>query len=405
MHVDSAPGLPWAVQASTNLIDWVPILTNQLGGAMDIVDVNAANSASRYYRAWLVPPAPPGFTVLDEATNLTLVRVDSAARPYAVGVSTNQGQWTVLETNFALGYFQVTAGSAIGNGNQLSTFLSASRPRFLASSAFGIQGYMVISNSPSTNAWIQFAFTKTNGQTVVVVVTNQSGGNSVALASRMCALINTNSALQGNDGVVAEDYAVNAGNAFSFNLRARSPGYQAAAIQVVPTNHMVIMSMPQGTLTQNLSDLQPRDHLYVTAGAAGLGLTFPLDTTTLADGYHELTAVAYEGSNVRTETRVTTPVWVQNSSLSAAMTLLDLTNQAPVQGTYRIQVVANTTTVSSITLFSTGGALGMATNESAAIFQVNGTNLWAGLHPFYALVQTSDGPQYRTQPQWIRLAP
>ena len=132
-------------------------------------------------------------------------------------------------------------------------------------------------------------------------------------------------------------------------------------------------------------------------------MTFPLDTTTLADGYHELTAVAYEGSNVRTETKATVPVVVQNSSLSATLTLLDLTNQAPVQGTYHIQVAANTNTVSLITLFSTGGALGMATNVSTAIFQVNGTNLWAGLHPFYALVQTSDGLEYRTQTSWVQL--
>jgi hypothetical protein len=130
-----------------------------------------------------------------------------------------------------------------------------------------------------------------------------------------------------------------------------------------------------------------------------------LDTTTLADGYHELTAVAYEGSDVRTETQVTVPVQVQNSSLSATMTLLDLTNQAPVQGTYHIQVAANTNTVSLITLYSTGGALGTATNESTVTFQVNGTNLWAGLHPFYAIVETSDGLQYRTQTQWVRLTP
>ena len=132
-------------------------------------------------------------------------------------------------------------------------------------------------------------------------------------------------------------------------------------------------------------------------------MTFPLDTTTLADGYHELTAVAYEGSNVRTETAVTAPVVVQNSSLSATLTLLDLTNQAPAQGTYHIQVAANTNTVSLITLFSTGGALGMATNVPTAIFQVNGTNLWDGLHPFYALVETSDGLQYRTGTSWIQL--
>ena len=99
----------------------------------------------------------------------------------------------------------------------------------------------------------------------------------------------------------------------------------------------------------------------------------------------------------------TVPVIIQNSSLSAILTLLDLTNQAPVQGTYHIQVTANTNTVSLITLFSTGGALAGATNVSTAVFQVNGTNLWAGLHPFYALVQTSDGHRYRTETQSIQL--
>jgi uncharacterized protein (TIGR03790 family) len=411
MHVDSAPGLPWAIQVSTNLVDWVSVLTNQFGGTMDFVDDNATNSVCRFYRTWLVPPVPAGFTVLEQATNVTLVRVDSALLPYAVGVSTNQGQWTVLATNFALGEIQTTAASAIGNAGTLTTFLTASQPTFMASEAFGMQGYSERSNSVPANSWMQFTFTKTNGQTVVVAVTNQSSGNSAVLASQMYTAINSNPNLQGSDGVVAEDYVVNQYGTFyytTFNLYARSPGYQAAAIQVNPTvSSMQVPSFTTfgSTLTQNLSDLQPRNHLYVTAGAGSLALTFPLDTTTLSDGYHELTAVAYDGSNVRTETAVTVPVSVQNSSLSATLTLLDLTNQAPVQGTYHIQVAANTNTVSLITLFSTGGALDMATNVSTAIFQVNGTNLWAGLHPFYALVQTSDGLEYRTQTQWVRFTP
>jgi uncharacterized protein (TIGR03790 family) len=402
MHVDSTPGQPWAVQVSTDLVYWVSVFTNQLGGATNFIDAYATNSV-RFYQAWLVPPAPPGFVVLNVATNLTLVQVSNAVLPYTVGVSTNQGQVTTLATNFALGEIQTTAASAIGSGNSLSTYLSTSQPTFLASQAFGLQGYTVISNSPPTNVWIQFAFTKTNGQAVVVAVTNQSGGNSGALASQVYALINTNSALQGSDGVVAEDYAVNSLGNFTFNLYARSPGYQAAAIQVFPQAYQVIMSTPQGTLTQNLSDLQPRNHLYVTTGASSLALTFPLDTTTLADGYHELTAVAYEGSDVRTETQVTVPVQIQNSSLSATLTLLDLTNPAPVQGTYHIQVAANTNTVSLITLYSTGGALGAVTNQSTVTFPVAGTNLWAGLHPFYAIVKTSDGLEYRTGTQWVQL--
>ncbi len=402
VHVDSTPGQSWAVQISTDLVSWASVFTNQTGGAMDFVDAYATNSG-RFYRVWLVPPAPPAFTVLNVATNLTLVQVGNAVRPYTVGVSTNQGQWTALATNFAFGEIQTTTASAMGSGSNLSTYLSASQPVFLASQAFGLQGYSVISNSPPANAWIQFTFTKTNGQAVVVAVTNQSGGNSPALVSQLFAAINTNPGLQGSDGVLADDYVLNPG-AVTFNLYARSPGYQAAQIQVVPkVSSKVYMSTPQGTLTQNLSDLEPRNHLYVTAGASSLALTFPLDTTTLSDGYHNLTAVAYEGSDGRTETQVTVPVQIQNSSLSATLTLLDLTSPAPVQGTYHIQVAANTNTVNLITLYSTGGALGAVTNQSSVTFPVAGTDLWAGLHPFYAIIKTTDGLVYRTGTQWVQL--
>jgi hypothetical protein len=160
-----------------------------------------------------------------------------------------------------------------------------------------------------------------------------------------------------------------------------------------------------GHLRANLADLQPRNHVYLTAGAYNLTPTFSLDTTTLPDGYHELTAVAYEGSSVRTQTRTTVPVRVQNTSLTATLTLLSLTNNASAQGSYEIQVTANTNNISSITLFTTGGAMAVATNVSDVIFPVHGTNLWEGLHPFYALVEAATGEKYRTRTEWIRLSP
>jgi Na+-transporting NADH:ubiquinone oxidoreductase subunit NqrC len=99
------------------------------------------------------------------------------------------------------------------------------------------------------------------------------------------------------------------------------------------------------------------------------------------------------------------PVQIQNTFLERNHDPARSDQSAPVQGTYHIQVTANTNDVSLITLFSTGGALNTVTNVSTAIFQVNGTNLWAGLHPFYALVQTTDGLAYQTQTQWVRLTP
>ena len=91
-----------------------------------------------------------------------------------------------------------------------------------------------------------------------------------------------------------------------------------------PASGVIIQPSTAGALKKKIGDLRPRNHLYVTAGASALGADFTLDTSALADGYHELTAVAYEGSHVRTQTRATLPVVIQNTSLSATITLLDL---------------------------------------------------------------------------------
>ena len=128
-----------------------------------------------------------------------------------------------------------------------------------------------------------------------------------------------------------------------------------------------------------------------------------LDTTALQDGYHELTMVAYEGSSVGTQARATLPVQIRNSGLSASIDLVDFFDRSPVQGTYHVQVTANTNTVSQISLFTTGGLLASVTNQATATFSVDGNFLQAGLHPFYAVVQTTNGLQYRTETKSARL--
>jgi hypothetical protein len=405
MRVTGDSGEAWAVQISTDLVNWVSIFTNQAGGTMDFADTNAASFPHRFYRACLVTPTAPVPGVLNVTTNLALVRISNASLPYTVAVSTNSGQWTPLATNFAIGEFQTTATSATGGGGDQSTFLRAAQPEFMTSQAFGLQSYLVVSNSV-TNAWMQFAFTKTNGTLVTIAITNTGAGNSVALTSQMFNAINSNPALEGSDGVQAEDLASNTVVA-SFNVYARSPGLASAQIQVHPQcSANVYMTTPQGPLTKNFSNLELRNHLYVTAGASRLALTFPLATTNFADGYHELTAVAYEGSDVRTETQTTVPVQIQNSSLGATLTVLDVTNSmTPAGDSFQIQVAANTNNVSLITLFGMGGPFASATNESTATFQVAGTNFWAGQLPFYAIVQTASGLQYRTQTQWVTITP
>jgi hypothetical protein len=173
-------------------------------------------------------------------------------------------------------------------------------------------------------------------------------------------------------------------------------------VQLVGSSGLMVNPSSLGSLNSNSSDLRPRNHIYVSEGATLLGGTFPLDTSLLADGYHELEAVAYEGTHIRTETVVRVPVQVQNTTVLALLIPLDLPDTAAVSGTYHIQVTCNASNVSSIRLCSTGGVIGQSTNSSSATFTFPGSMLQAGLHPFYALVDTAAGARYRTETRWSR---
>jgi uncharacterized protein (TIGR03790 family) len=407
LHLDAGT-VPYTVDFSTNFTQWTSIFTNATGGTLDFEDTAARTSPRRFYRAALVPQptTDPAVTVVGRSANgMPLLRVDGAVGAYTIQASTDLSHWSPIYTNQSVGKLQAAVSTDKGSADSLSTFLNVSRGTFLDSPANGQQA-VSINASLQIGNWVQLLVTKTNGVRVTLAITNLSlSATPMDVTTQLFNAINASLDLQGSDGVVADDLLAGWFGAATFNLRARSTGLAAGSIKLLLTGsaNMVLAPAVEFTLTQNLSDLQPRNHLYVAAGATNLALAFPLDTTSLVDGFHELTAVAYEGSHVRTQARTTIPIRVQNSSLSATFTPLDFSDTAPVQGTYHIQVSANTNNVSAIRLFATGGQLDVVTNQPNATFTVNGSTLGAGLHPFYAIVETSAGGSYRTEKRWLRL--
>lgn len=246
--------------------------------------------------------------------------------------------------------------------------------------------------------------TKTNGVIVQLGYTNTLVVSNPALAlSNLVNQINTAPALQGPDGLFAEDFSSGIG-APNCNMVARSPGLRASEIKVMLSSSGALVGSPgeATSLNANLADLQPRNHLYLAAGAAELGVNFALNTMLLPDGYHELEAVAYEGTHIRTQTHIVLPIRIENTSLAANLVLQDLAATNSVSGSYSIQVTANTSNISSITVFSTGGALATATNQFTATFNISGTALGVGVHPLYAVVQDQSGRRYRTETRTVR---
>jgi hypothetical protein len=188
-----------------------------------------------------------------------------------------------------------------------------------------------------------------------------------------------------------------------FNLQANSPGWRAAQIQAARIGSLSFSPSGNNRLDENIQDLRPRNHLYIAAGVQTMALSFPLDTTGLADGSHDLLAVAVEGTHVRTQTPVSLGVTVQNLGWSASLEPLFGGSNTIASSILSFRVSASIPDISTIELYSTGGRIGSTTGVQQAIFNIPGTNLGAGLHPFFAIVTASNGQVLRTGTYPIRL--
>jgi hypothetical protein len=294
----------------------------------------------------------------------------------------------------------VSASTAIGSAPVLTSGLTAARPVFLDTVATGYQ-VVTVYNAPMVGDWMQLMIVKTNGTMVTLGVTNMVSGTTVGtMALNLVNQINASPALQTADGLYAADFydADPYEAAAQFTLYGRTAGWPAAQILATLNTSTNLVSTPGGTnpLEDNVSDLRPRNHLYVSSGTNTLNLNFACDTTQLSDGHHQFTAVAYEGTSVGTQTRVEREVQIQNTGLTATLAAL------PGQP-FQFTVTANTTNLARIELFTTGGSAGVVTNQPAGVFTVSDAYLGPGLHPFYALVTDQSGHRYQTATAWFQI--
>jgi uncharacterized protein (TIGR03790 family) len=368
------------IQTATNLL---PSPGNVLSAMLNGVTVNYT--------------VPANATVASVATDLAAALNAQASltrvQPYPAGDRLELESLDVLVPG---GSVTLSASAALGSAAQLTTLLTPARPTFLDTSATGYLGFRA-SGTPVVGDWLKLDFTKTNGTLVTVSVTNTAGDTIATLVQNLANLVNSTPALQSADGVLAAQST----------LYARSPGWPASEVQVTLTASTNLLALPAGTnrLQDNLTDLRPRNHLYVSSGAASLPVSFVLDTTRFPDGFHQLTAVACEGTSVRTQTRISRSIRIQNTALTATFTPLLTCTNATLDMPLQFIVTPNAANISSFELFSTGGSVGVVYNQPSAVFTVPLATLGLGLHPFYALVTDTEGNRYQTETDWVRLIP
>jgi len=382
------------VQTVTNL---VPSVGNVLSATLNGFKVSYA--------------VPTNATVASVATGLAaaLNAQTNSTRVQALAVG-DRLELQSLDVTVPGSNVTLSASATRGSAARLTTLLTSARPASLDSTATGYLG-LLASNTPVVGDWLQLSFTKTNGTQVTVSITNSAPGTNIAtLVQTLLNGVNANPALQSPDGVLAADYYDDTYCgivAAQLTLYARTPGWPASQVQVTFTASSNLLALPSGTslLQDNLTDLRPRNHLYVSSGTASLATAWALDTTRFPDGFHQLTAVAYEGTSVRTQTRASRNVRIQNTALTATLTLLLAGTNATLDVPLQFTVTASPTNIARIELFSTGGSVGVSSNRASVVFTVASAALGLGLHPFYALVTDTAGHQYQTQTDWIRLIP
>jgi uncharacterized protein (TIGR03790 family) len=383
--------------------NWLQTATNIPPQSGNLLKVSLNGFATSY-------TVPANATIKSVTSNLVNTLNNSVYQSSTKVLATDHGDRIELQSTAS--YTKTGAQisimvSSTNSSGALTTFIrtaDAALTNFLDSTAQGIR-YYDLGGTLSSNSTLTLTVTKTNNSVVTVTMTNNGNTTFTGFAQQMVTAINSTTSLQGLDGLYGEDVETgNVGDAL-FNLQPQAQGYAAAQIKAGFTASSGIVLAPSGTstLTDNTTDLEPRQHLYITAGVSNLAFVTPFVTTNFPDGYHELIAVAYEGSHVHTQTRATQEIIIKNSGLSATLKPVLTGSNSTLQPTLQIIVTANTNNISSIQLFSTGGLLASATNQNSATFPIVLTNLDVGVHPFYAIVTQTNGNQYRTQTQNIGL--
>ena len=381
--------------------NWVQTVTNIPPQAGNVVKATLNGNAASY-------TVPTNATVMSVTAGLTaalnFVQFIDQVIPAAHG---DRIELQSLADYTTFGSQMSLSVNSTNPSGALTTFVSASGTNFVDTVASGLRLFE-IGGTPMVGSWLQMSVTKTNGAVVTLAVTNTVNGATLGqFTQQFMNLLNTNvsPSLQGTDGLQAGDLQ-DAGTVVEFNVRPNSAGYAAASLvqaTLTVSGDLAFAASGTGPLTDNVNDLAPRSHIYIMAGVTNLAFGFALNTTNLSDGYHELEAVAYEGTHVRTQARAVQNVRVQNTPLTATFAVLVGGTNSALEGTLQFQVTASATNISLIQLFSTGGAVAAATNQASATLSVPAASLGLGLHPFYAVVTDTLGRQYRTETQNFRI--
>lgn len=364
---------------------FVSTLTNVYPTMSNVVSV-AINGTGCTYRVPLNAPLFNVATGLAASINASNLGVTAGAYSDRVEIKQNAlGQpaasWTCV------------AGSSTGSAGVLTTFAATPSTNFIESPNFAHK-ILTLSGNPVSGDVVRLVVTNLDGAAFTNRVTAMSTNDTpYSLLTNLAATVNADPGLTNSRGCLIK--WVMSGEGY---LVARTNGWEgcnlyASYAVVTQLGSSLVGPDSAGNFTNNSHVMSARATVFLSEGRTNLVGAYSLNTATLADGPHELMAVAYEGTAVRTQGRTEMPFVVNNHTASCTITS-PADRASFLLGTsvtvYVEAAAAGGGSVSTVQCYVEGKLLA-STGTAPYVFTFSTTNYGVGLVGIQAKSVSSNG--------------
>ena len=273
--------------------------------------------------------------------------------------------------------------SSTGSAGMVTVLAWSPRTNFLEA-VYNAHEQLTLSGTPVSGDVLRLVITNLAGVAVTNEVVASANDDINTLLHKLASTVNSNPSLQGGDGcemkwVTVTNIYYNPSEHEGY-LVARTNTWQGYNLHVAYS----VITQPSSSLVgpgftdyfnDNSNVLSARATVFLSEGRTNLVGTYSLVTTNIADGPHELTAIVYEGTAVRTQGRVTIPFVVDNNAIACAIT------NPPTDGTAllseSVTAYVQASAVTSVE-FYVEGKLMASTNAPPYVFSFAATNYGVG---------------------------
>jgi len=214
------------------------------------------------------------------------------------------------------------AGVKIGSASE-SNLTANPLSLQLIESIYSAREFITLNGTANNGDTVQCTITLTNRIVTSNTVVAYQGESAASVLFRLRQIINSNTILQGSDGVLANANRGEGPYTRTSSLDARTPGPEGYKLHV---NYKVTQAISYSGLETNVSFtdffndnanvLTARGNILYECGRSPLLIDTLLDSTSWPNGKHVLRCIATEGSAIESQGYAEAVVWVSNSMLS-----------------------------------------------------------------------------------------